>query len=161
MVRGRLILLQSYTCCLFSLSFPAERKLQGTLSELLCSISSAWHREDQSVNGAMAGRVHSLLVRDILGWGDMSLPFDRDQSGQPQNPSPTGKKLGKELHRRGDRGGGICTRDMLPNRKRREIQKGGGNQGFAPPIYLFQRKLPNRREPLAKSIPQRIQVHNF
>lgn len=77
-----------------------------------------------------------------------------------------GWKLGKELHRNEGRGGGICTKDRMPHRERRKsdgqgwIEREGRKQVFVP-IYLFQRKLPKRREVPAKSIPYQIQIHYF
>lgn len=57
-------------------------------------------------------------------------------------------------------------KDRLPNRERRKsdgqgwIEKEWRKQVFVL-IYLFQRKLPKRRELLAKSIPHQIHIHYF
>ena len=126
----------------YSPSFSVQSTSQGagTPCELLCSVSRAWHREEQSHERAMDTGICSSLVGDILGWGDVSLVCGRDKTRQPQNTVPSG-----EAHSRGE--GGFCMKDGVHNRERQksddgqgQVQKGvcvwGGGTRFLPLLFI-------------------------
>lgn len=76
-----------------------------------------------------------------------------------------GRKLGQECHRNGGRGRRISMKDRVPNTEREKSMMTKLDRdrmeetGFCP--YLFQRKFPKRREPLAESIPHLRHMNCF